>query len=171
MMAEFDHSIYSYELPPFYATTLGMLIIAAVVLVGGGALYALIRFLRRERPLSLQQWAMKEAEALSAELAKENVDYKRYFGAVTFFAKQYMQRLYGWQLIDKTDSEVSVFIAQQAEVSKSLRDEIAQLFSYALEVKFADQQALQSNADHAQTVVRQIIDELKPPAEQHERVA
>ncbi|MDQ5890462.1 MAG: hypothetical protein QG604_336 [Candidatus Dependentiae bacterium] len=143
--------LYSYQLPAWWQTTAGMLAIAAGVvalsLVIGGIVW--YRWFYRP-PLTLEQWAARELDALSTLLARQPVNYKRFFGAATFFFKQYLVRLHNWKVLDKTDDELWEFINGREEIPHNIRPAIKELLSYAQIVKFADAQALAEKAEEAQ---------------------
>lgn len=160
---EFDQSIYSYHLPPFYRTTKGMLIIGGCVVLAAALIGLLVWWRTRKRPLTLKAWGQREVAALAKELRQDPVNYKRYFGAVTFFIKQYLHRLYDWPFIDKTDEEVKAFLVDKQEVPESLKGQFDELFSYAQMVKFADQAALAEKASDAQRILKNTLASLEVP--------
>ena len=155
-------AMYTYHLPSFWQTPAGIAVAIAgvcVVLIG---LVLLWRWWRRPAPLTLKRWAQLELKALRAELGKEEVNYKVFFGALTFFINQYLFRLYTWQILDKTDEEVKVFVADKTEISAAMKQQFAELFSYAQMVKFADKSALHDKAEEALRIATQVVKELKP---------
>jgi len=156
--------LYSYQLPVWWQTKQG----ALTLLAGGMVLLVMLAvavwylFFYRP-PLTLTQWRTRELQALSDMLEAPTVNYKRFFSATTFFLKQYLLRLYGWQVLDKTDDELMAFVATKREVPKKLLPRIEQLLCLAQMVKFADQQALASNADEALSCLDAVVGELKAP--------
>ena len=81
-----------------------------------------------------------------------------------FFLKQYLLRLYGWQVLDKTDDELLAIIATKKEISSKIIPRVEQLLSFAQMVKFADQNVLAEKADEGLRSIRLIIGSLQPPA-------
>lgn len=162
-------ALYDYCLPSFWQSGTGIALIAGGALALCGTLvFVWWRLWGRTRPMTLSLWAKRELAALKAELAKEEdkVNYKRFFGAVTFFIKQYLFRLYGWQILDKTDEEVKVFVEDKKEVSAAMKQQFEELFSYAQMVKFADKSALHEKAEDAMRITTQVVKELKPPKDE-----
>lgn len=162
-------ALYGYYLPSFWQTTTGMVVLAAgTLLLAVVAVFVWWRIWGRPKPMTLARWAKRELAALKAELAKDDdkINYKRFFGAVTFFIKQYLFRLYSWQILDKTDEEVKAFVEDKQEVSKAMRLQFEELFSYAQMVKFADKSALHDKAEDALRIAKQVVKELKPPKEE-----
>lgn len=158
--------LYSYQMPAWWQTPYG----ALVVMVGGVLLVLLVCYGAwywwwYKPPLTLAQWRERELTAIACILEQEQVDYKRFFGAATFFLKQYMLRLYGWQVLDKTDDELMVFVAAQKQVPKKMHQQIADVLSYAQMVKFADQAALAEKAEETMSCVREVVAQLKPVLE------
>lgn len=159
-------AVYGYYLPSFWQTTAGMLTMAGIAFAVAAVLvFIWWRVCRRPKPMTLSRWAKRELAALKAELAKDDdkVNYKRFFGAVTFFIKQYLFRLYAWQILDKTDEEVKAFVEDKQEVSKAMKLQFEELFSYAQMVKFADKSALHEKAEDALRIATQVVKELKAP--------
>lgn len=158
---------YSYAMPAWWQTKQGGIIIiaAGIGLLALIALAVWYRFFYRP-PLTLAQWRQRELRALQEMRSREVVNYKIFFGAVTFFLKQYLLRLYGWQILDKTDDELLGFLNQQKEIPASLRPRIEELLSYAQMVKFADQAALAERADEALTLLKLIVKSLKASKKQ-----
>ena len=86
--------LYSYQLPAWWQTTQGILIIAgvstlALLLIA----YALWYRFWYKPPLTLEQWKSRELHALKGLLKRHPISYKRFFGAATFFFKQYFKRI------------------------------------------------------------------------------
>jgi len=153
--------LYSYQLPAWWQTTQGMLIIA-----GGSAVTTLLiaylvwyRFWYKP-PLTLEQWKTRELQALKSLLKRHPISYKRFFGAATFFFKQYLVRLFGWKVVDKTDDELWDFISTKNEIPAKLHGPIKELLSYAQVVKFADAQALAEKAEEAEYYLTLITEQL-----------
>ena len=164
-LAQAFQPLYSYHLPAWWQTQQGVLMIAGI----GVAVAALVCFFVWYRwfyhpPLTLAQWRQRELDALALMLTHDRVNYKHFFSATTFFLKQYLLRLYGWQVLDKTDDELLAIVATKQEVSKKLLPRIEELLSYAQMVKFADQAALAEKADEALRTVRTIVGSLQHPA-------
>ncbi|MDQ5940440.1 MAG: hypothetical protein QG632_166 [Candidatus Dependentiae bacterium] len=154
--------LYTYQLPAWWQTTQGMMIIGA-----GTILFTLvISFLVWYRywyrpPLTLEQWSTQELKALGFLLSRQPINYKRFFGAATFFFKQYLVRLHGWKVLDKTDDELWDFVSGRSEIPAKLHPAIKELLSYAQVVKFADAQALAEKAEEAQHYLEMIISTLQ----------
>lgn len=165
-------ALYGYAIPSFWQSTLGVVIVVASIVTIVALLYLVWwRFWGQPQPMTLSLWAKRELAALKAELAKDEdkVNYKRFFGAVTFFIKQYLFRLYQWQILDKTDEEVKAFVEDKQEVSKAMKQQFEELFSYAQMVKFADKSALHEKAEDAMRIATQVVKELKPPKDEEKK--
>lgn len=163
-LAKAFEPIYSYRMPAWWHTKQGgiTLIIGGVLLCGMLTFLAWYRWWYRP-PLTLEQWRERELKALRDMRAMPKVNYKLFFGAATFFLKQYLHRLYGWKVLDKTDDELLAFVAVQDEVPELLVKQIEELLSYAQMVKFADQAALAEKADEALTCLRMVVKRLQIP--------
>jgi hypothetical protein len=153
--------LYSYQLPAWWQTTQGMLIIVGSISLALLLIAYLVwyRFWYKP-PLTLEQWKVRELQALKALLKRHPINYKRFFSAATFFFKQYLVKLFGWKVIDKTDDELWNFISTKNEISAKLHVPIKELLSYAQVVKFADAQALAEKAEEAEQYLSLITDEL-----------
>jgi hypothetical protein len=153
--------LYSYQLPAWWQTTYGICgITAGGILVGLLVGYAIWYRFWYKPPLTLEQWTMRELNALKTLLNRHPINYKRFFGAATFFFKQYLVKLYGWNVMDKTDDELYEFIANQPHLPRSLHSPIKELLSYAQVVKFADAQALAEKAEEAEEYLKMLTKEL-----------
>lgn len=161
-LAKAFEPIYSYRMPVWWHTKIGILTLA-----GGGVLVlAMLAFLIWYRwwyqpPLTLEQWRERELRALRDMRGTPQVNYKSFFGAATFFLKQYLHRLYGWKVLDKTDDELLAFVSVQDEVPNVLLKQIEELLSYAQMVKFADQSALSEKADEAIICLKNVVKRLQ----------
>jgi hypothetical protein len=96
-------------------------------------------------------------------LTMSHVNYKFFFSAATFFLKQYLHRLYGWKVLDKTDDELLAFVKVHDEVPELIVKQVEELLSYAQMVKFADQAALAEKADEALTCLKMVVKRLRLP--------
>jgi hypothetical protein len=157
--------LYSFRMPPWWKTLPGILTITGMILV----LIALIGFgiwykWFYEPPLTFEQWHTKEFKALRSMLKKEQVNHKQFFGAVTFLFKQYLYRLYGWNVSGKTDEELWEFVVLRPEIDRSLHEPIKELLSYAQVVKFADQTELNKSTEQALATLEEIVDTLRMSA-------
>lgn len=154
--------LYSYKLPAWWQTlpgliTIGALSVTLLVLVAVGVWYQWFY----HPPLTLEQWHTKEFKALRALLAREQVNYKQFFGAATFVFKQYLLRLYGWNVLDKTDEELWTFVTMRPEIPVALHEPIKKLLSYAQMVKFADESALAESTNKALDTLEEIVNTLR----------
>ena len=129
--------VYSYRMPVWWQTKNGVLMLCGglAILMGMLAFLAWYRWWYRP-PLTLEQWRDRELRALRDMRAQSNINFKFFFSAATFFLKQYLHRLYGWKVIDKTDDELLAFVSVQDEIPERLVGQIEALLSYAQMVKF-----------------------------------
>ncbi len=143
--------LYSYQLPEWWQTTQGKVGIGMGMLILGVMIgYALWYRFWYKPPLTLEQWTARELQALKVLLERKPINYKRFFSAATFFLKQYLAKLYGWKVMDKTDDELWDFLETKTEIPPKLHPSIKELLSYAQTVKFADAQALAEKAEEAE---------------------
>jgi|GEM_PF-2245425 len=157
-LQSFFTPLYSYQLPPWWQTPAGKCYIAGGITLAAACI-AWLAWYRwwYKPPLTLPQWRAKELEALTALLTRQPVNYKRFFGAATFFVKQYLSKLYGWSLLDKTDDELWSFLqTKEEEFPPSLHEPIKDLLLSAQMVKFADADVLADKAALAQEHVATI---------------
>lgn len=154
--------LYSYKLPAWWQTPGG------IAAIGGGILAALLCLAVAAwyrwwytPPLTLAQWRLQELKALASLLAKNQIDHRRFFGATTFFLKQFLLKMYGWHVLDKTDDELWDFIQKkETEIPKDLHPALQDLLSYAQVAKFADAQAIKEKAEEAERGVASITQTL-----------
>ncbi len=156
--------LYSYQLPPWWQTTEGILIIVSGALILTAVIIGAIWYRWwYTPPLTLAQWCERELTALTTLLERRPLNYKRFFGAATFFFKQYLVHVYEWNVLDKTDDELWEFLQQKSEIPKKILPAIQELLSYAQIIKFADAQALAEKAEEAQEYLKIITRALQTP--------
>jgi len=156
-------AIYSYELTSFWQTSAGIGIIVGIIIVATGFIAGALWYRKRRQPLTLRAWAEREIEEIARSTDAESVNYRVFFGKVTFFIKQYLVRLYAWPVLDKTDSELLAFVEDKQEIPKKLQTQFSELFSYAQMVKFAGEDALRERAQDAIRILRQVVETLLVP--------
>jgi len=156
--------LYSYQLPAWWQTTEGIIISICGVLILG-LIIAAAAWYRwwYTPPLTLPQWCTRELAALTVLLERRPINYKRFFGAATFFFKQYLVHVYEWNVLDKTDDELWDFLEHKPEIPKKILPAIQELLSYAQIIKFADTQALAEKAEEAQEYLKIITGALQTP--------
>jgi len=160
-LAELFKPLYTYKLPPWWQTTNGMLAIAAASLLLAALLaFGIWRRFFYKPPLTFAQWRNQELAALAVLLEKKHINHKHFFSVATFFLKQFLFKMYGWRVLDKTDDELWSFIETKTEIPASLHPALQELLSYAQLAKFADATVLKEKADEAQSHLAEVTDAL-----------
>jgi hypothetical protein len=155
--------LYSYQLPAWWQTTEGIMLILGGIIIGSMIIaYALWYRWWYTPPLTLTQWCTRELAALTVLLERRPMNYKRFFGAATFFFKQYLVHVYEWDVLNKTDDELWEFLQHKPEIPKKILPATQELLSYAQIIKFADAQALAEKAEEAQEYLKLITGALQP---------
>jgi hypothetical protein len=156
--------LYSYQLPAWWQTSQGMMLIGISIVSGITLIGTLVWYKWWYKPpLTLTQWCTKELAALTILLERNPRNYKRFFGAATFFFKQYLVHVYEWNVLDKTDDELWEFLQHKSEIPKKILPTIQELLSYAQIIKFADAHALAEKAEEAQEYLKIITGALQTP--------
>lgn len=154
--------IYDYVYQPVWQTTpfkIGSGIIAVLVLA---ALIGLIIYLRRrKKQLSPWAWALREIASISLEKCVKKSDFKKVYFQLTDILKQYFQKRYGWQTINKTDDELINYLTKQ-QFDYALLTELQKMFEGSLWVKFANQEMLKTQAQKDFKTAVRVIEETLP---------
>ncbi|MBY0353866.1 hypothetical protein K2W90_05895 [Candidatus Babeliales bacterium] len=154
--------IYDYVYQPVWQTTpfkIGSGIVAGLLLV---ALILLIIYLRRKKKqISPWEWALREIANISIDKCIKKSDFKKVYFQLTDILKQYFQKRYGWQTINKTDDELIGYLSTQ-KFDYVLLTELQKMLEGSLWVKFANQEMLKTQAQKDLKTALRVIEETRP---------
>jgi uncharacterized membrane protein YraQ (UPF0718 family) len=153
------YDIYEYYYLPFWQTTWFKILITLITLTLIGVLLFII-IKRRQKPLLPWEWAQKELDKLTPEKCSSKDDFKKFYFRLTAIIKTYLHKQYDWQTEDKTDTELVAWLEQESfnpEVVSMLK----KLADGALWIKFANMDALKSQAESDWKSVAVMIDQTK----------
>ncbi|MFA6264048.1 MAG: hypothetical protein WCW33_06285 [Candidatus Babeliales bacterium] len=141
----FYEEIYDYYTRPFWQTTWFYVLIAifacALIIVG---LYLWLR--GKKKPVTAWDWALGELQKTTPAHCVHKEDFKKFYFQLTAITKMYLHRRFGWQIQDKTDTELVLFLEQQA-FDRTIIEMIEKVSEGALWVKFANMDVLKSQAE------------------------
>jgi hypothetical protein len=156
----FNDEIFDYYTPPFWETT-WFAVTISIVLVGLIAL-AIVLYLRmRKKPMPAWEWALLELQKISPNKCLTKEDFKRFYFNLTALTKAYLHKRFVWDTEDKTDMELIKFLEQQA-FDKNIIETFKKIADGALWIKFANMDALKSQADADWNYVVSMIHQTKP---------
>jgi hypothetical protein len=142
---EFYEEIYDYYTRPFWQTTwfyvLITIVTSALIVLG---IYLLMR--HKKKPLTAWDWALGELKKTTPAHCTHKEDFKKFYFQLTAIIKMYLYRRFGWQIQDKTDTELVLFLEQQA-FDRTIIDMLEKVSEGALWVKFANMDVLKSQAE------------------------
>ena len=155
------YDIYGYYQTPFVDTTLfKVLVVAAVVTLVLMLLFFL--FLRRKkRQHSPWDLAAQQLMALSPEQYTSAQEYKEFYFKLTMIIKSYLSSRYGWTIADQTDQELVLWL-ESKKCDQHIIDSLKKISEGALEIKFANVQALRWQAESDKQAVLMIIKKTAP---------
>lgn len=142
---------YDYYYIPFWQTRGFVLLFIAFVLlcVVVGGMWYYLRFRARDavlKQLTPGQWALQKLSQLSPEQCASPEAFKKFYFDLTNIVKVYLHKRYGWPVLDKTDNELLEFV-QKNQFDRALVKDLRTVFSGALYIKFAGQDALRTQAE------------------------
>jgi hypothetical protein len=141
----FYEEIYDYYTRPFWQTTWFYVLLAVLVLVLiTTGIYLMMR--HKKKPLTAWEWALGELKATTPAHCIHKEDFKKFYFRLTDITKTYLYRRYKWQIHDKTDTEVILFLEQQA-FDRNTIEMLKKVAEGALWVKFANMDVLKSQAE------------------------
>jgi hypothetical protein len=141
----FYDEIYDYYTRPFWQMTWFYVLCAILlfVLIAGG-IYFFVR--HKKKPLTAWDWVLGELKKTTPAYCTHKEDFKKFYFRLTALTKAYLHRRYGWQIQDKTDTEVVLFLEQQA-FDRTTIEMLQKIADGALWVKFANMDVLKSQAE------------------------
>ncbi len=112
------------------------------------SVYFLIKYLklRKEVKLSAWDWAFLELDKLNIKKCKTKNDFKSFYFNLTKIIKVYFFKRYSWNILEKTDKELIVFLDKEKFYSNLLQD-LKVVFDNAVFIKFAGEDTLKTQAE------------------------
>ncbi len=141
----FYEEIYDYYTQPFWQTTwfYVSIVIVTALLIGLGV-YLFMR--SRTKPLTPWEWALRELRATTPLRCNHKEDFKKFYFRLTDITKIYLYRRYAWDVDDRTDQELVLFLEEQA-FDRDTIDMLKKVAEGALWVKYANMDVLKSQAE------------------------
>lgn len=142
MLHDEIEDIYDFYQVPFWQTT-WFAVSMAVLFVGICVLSYYLITLRRKRVLKPWQVALQKLQALSVDECVTKQDFKKVYFEITVILKYYLQQRYGWNILDKTDDELVLYLTKQ-KFDELMLTGLTKLLSGATWIKYANQVALKT---------------------------
>lgn len=160
------YDIYGYFYRPFWQTHIfKMIIITLCALVVLFCSYMLILYLKKRKnkitTLSSWEWALKELNQLSLKKQFNKNEYKHFYFELTKIVKKYLYKRYKWNVKDKTDDELIIFL-QEKSFDQILLNNLQEILHGALLIKFADETTLQSQIEKDLKLIIEFIKKTIP---------
>ena len=127
-------------------------------------LIALVAFfiVRRKKRVQLPwEWAEEQLKKLSPQACKNKNDFKKFYYALTTTLKHYFYIRYFWPTEDKTDEEL-IFFLQEQNFEQQQLEHVKKIFSGAVWIKFANEDAIRSQAQEDLGKAFEIVEKTKP---------
>ena len=165
-----QHSMPDFEIYEFYEPSIwenGWVQVAAVA--AGLILVAVFTYMiimyRRRKGLTPGQAALRALHAYTQKDFSNKKDVKAAYFAMTTIIKQYLNRQFGLDTLDKTDDELLAFIEEKKFHAPTL-EALKKIHNNALVVKFANYDMIKTQAEQDIVLSRQIIETLELLIEQ-----
>ncbi len=101
---------------------------------------------KKKKELPAWDWAFLELDKLNLKKCKTKNDFKKFYFDLTKIIKIYFYKRYAWQVLDKTDEELILFL-RKVEFDSNLLQDLQTVFNDALFIKFAGQDVLKPQAE------------------------
>lgn len=152
------YDIYDYYTIPFWQTTWFMICVGLLIV----SIIGLVIFLaqRKKRQLLPWQWAELELHNVSNMPLADKHDYKKFYFALTAIIKGYLNKRYQWNLDAKTDEELTAWLKEQ-EFNPDIIAMLQAFADDALFIKFANADALKTQAETDLKIVQTMIEKTK----------
>lgn len=154
------YEIYDYHYPPWWTQTWAKVAIAGAIIALVLAVILIIKWKKR-KPLLPWEWADAQLKKLSPQSCKTKDDFKKFYFELTMLFKRYFNKRYFWLTEDKTDDEFIVFLQEQ-HFDQEQREHLAKIFTGATWIKFANEEAIRSQASEDLAQAHKIIEKTKP---------
>ncbi len=154
------YDIYDFYYPAWWTQPWAKIILLAFSIIVLGLL--IIFFMRRKKQPQLPwEWAEEQLKKISPQSCKNKSDFKKFYYALTSILKQYFQTRFFWPTKDKTDDELMLFLQEQ-NFDHQLYEYVNKIFTGAVWIKFANEEAIKSQAQEDLGKALEIIKKTKP---------
>lgn len=140
------YDIYAHWHIPFWKTKLflGFLVSLFALIVLGVVIFALRRYLKRRRAVSVTPWdyALQKVALLELRPCVTKLDGKQVYGTLSYEMKQYVFKRYSYDVRWKTDEELISFL-EDHEFSEELLADLRDIMMGSTLVKFANIEVIQ----------------------------
>ena len=148
MKASDFYDIYDFIYVPFWKTNT---FIACAVFVGliacAIAGYLFYKRYKKEiaKPITPKEWALGELAKLTPQKYQTKEEFKKFYFALGSIFKGYLKEEKGWDLLEKTDTELLDILIQKG-VDQEILSILKKIFEGSLLIKFANAEALRTQA-------------------------
>lgn len=154
------YEIYDFYYPPWWTHTWAKVaIIAGTLILLGLILFFILT--RKKKQLLPWEWAEAQLKKLSCANCKNKNDFKNFYFSLTTILKHYFHVRYFWQTEDKTDEELILFLQEQNFDNYQL-EHLRKVFTGAVWIKFANEDAIKSQALEDLNKAFEIVEKTKP---------
>ena len=152
------YDIYDYYTVPIWQTIWFKIGIAlAIISIVGLVVFLILRTKKKLLPWEL---ALQQLEKLSGMPLEQKSDFKKFYFELTAIIKNYLSKRYQWRIHDKTDEELIAWLNEQ-NFDPEIITMLQTISTGALSIKFANQDALKSQAEADIKNVHLIIEKTK----------
>ncbi len=154
------YEIYDYFYPAWWTHTWAKIALIGGVIVIIGLIVFFIITKKKRQPLPWEI-AEEQLKKLSCDVCKNKADFKRFYFSLTSILKHYFHVRYFWQTEDKTDEEL-ILLLQEQNFDHQQLECLKKIFTGAVWIKFANEDALKSQAFEDKAKALEIVEKTKP---------
>lgn len=153
------HDIYDYNVIANWYDHITLSIIIMILIIF--FIISLFIWYRYRKNLTPWDLALLDLSKQHPSACKSKQDFKKLYFHLTFIIKNYLHSRYQWAIIDKTDQELVEWL-EEKQCAKNIIDTIKKISNDAIWIKFANVEALLSQAEENWKLLEQMIIQTKP---------
>ncbi len=154
------HDIYSYHYPPIWQTSIFYSILFFVFLIII-SIIAIFVFYKKRGQISPEEWAFSQLKEIKRVSRQSKQEYQQLYFSLTKMIKGYLFKRFEWRTINKTDKELLDYLEQQG-FDQQLLEKLQATLQGATRIKFANEEALQEQAQRDFATTEELISMCTP---------
>ncbi|MFH1461828.1 MAG: hypothetical protein ABIF12_02700 [bacterium] len=161
-VTDFYESYGYYSQPLWKNIYFKIFIILFFILLVGIIIFFVIKYInkKKERKLFSWEWAYLQLNKIDIKSCESKNDFKKFYFDITEVIKNYFQKRYDWNVLDKTDEELIHFLILH-KFDLILVKDLKSVFDDAQFIKFADQEAFRPQAEKDLKFVFNLVEKTK----------
>lgn len=156
------HDIYGYYHVSFWDTTWFKITMGiSIMLLVAITILLIVSRKKKKSPVSPWERARQELFLLAPEKYTHKEMYKKFYFQLSYIIKKYLDERYSWNIQNKTDTELIDWLEKQ-QYDQEIIDSLKKIAMSSQEVKFANVEALRSQAEMDKKTIMMIIEKTIP---------